>query len=142
MKPFLSGLICYLLAAAPLLAVSNDEVTARRLAYEIAGAFTNDGFKLRDACWSGKFEAKKSQVLQVNLYAGNQYWFSLAATEGARKVAVSIYDETGKPLAFEPYADEGKAAAGFAPATSGSYYIKVEELEGTSATFCLLYSYK
>jgi hypothetical protein len=78
----------------------------------------------------------------VNLYAGNQYWFSLGATGAARKISVSVYDETGKPLAFEPFSDDGKAAAGFAPAASGSYYIKVEELEGTAATFCLLYSYK
>src|SRR3954470_24332073 len=142
MKPLLSFFIGFLLSGASLLAVSNDEVAARKLAYDLAGAFTNDGFKLRDGCWSGKIEAKKSFVLQVNLYAGNQYWFSLAATEAAKKVAVSIFDETGKPVAFEPYSDEGKAAAGFAPTTSGSYYIKVEELEGSPATFCLLYSYK
>jgi hypothetical protein len=142
MKTFLLSLACALLAAASLHAVTNDEVAARKVAYEIAGAFTNEGFKLRDGCWSGKIDPKKSQLIQVNLYAGNQYWFSLGATPAAKKMAVSIYDETGKPLAFEPFADEGKAAAGFAPAASGSYYIKVEELEGTAATFCLLYSYK
>src|SRR3954466_3054311 len=136
--------VCLFLALAtpPLRAVSEDEVAARKVAYEIAGAFTNDGFKLRDGSWSGKIDPKKSQLIQVNLYAGNQYWFSLGATPAAKKMAVSVYDETGKPLAFEPFSDDGKAAAGFAPTASGSYYIKVEELEGAPATFCLLYSYK
>src|SRR3954452_6379052 len=122
MKTFLLSLACALLSAASLHAVSNDEVAARKVAYEIAGAFTNDGFKLRDGSWSGKIDPKKSQLIQVNLYAGNQYWFSLGATPAAKKVAVSVYDETGKPLAFEPFSDDGKAAAGFAPAVSGSYY--------------------
>jgi hypothetical protein len=142
MKPLLLCLVCLALSGASSLAVSNEEVAARKLAYDVAGAFTNDGFKMRDGCWSGKFEPKKSLVLQVNLYAGNQYWFTLAATEGAKKVAVSIYDETGKPVVVDPYSDDGKAAAGFAPTASGSYYVKVEELEGSPSTFCLLYSYK
>src|SRR4051812_35222977 len=142
MKTFLLSLACALLTAASVQAVSNDEVAARKTAYEVAGAFTNDGFKMRDGCWSAKIEPKKAQLIQVNLYAGNQYWFSLGATGAAKKLSVSVYDETGKPLAFEPYSDESKAAAGFAPTASGSYYIKVEELEGTAATFCLLYSYK
>jgi hypothetical protein len=122
--------------------VSEDEIAARKSAYDVAGAFTNDGFKLRDGAWSGKFDAHKGKVIQVNLYAGNQYWFSLGTTPPAKKVAVSIYDENGKPLASEPYADEGKAAAGFAPLVSGVYYVKIEELEGGAASFCLLYSYK
>jgi hypothetical protein len=142
MKKLLLSLALALLTGAPLLAVSNDEVAARKVAYEIAGAFTNDGFKMRDGCWSGKIDPKKAQLIQVNLYAGNQYWFSLGATGAAKKISVSVYDETGKPQAFEPFSEEGKAAAGFAPTASGPYYIKVEVLEGTAATFCLLYSYK
>src|SRR3954451_25120821 len=136
--------VCLFLALAtpPLRAVSEDEVAARKVAYDVAGAFTNDGFKLRDGSWSGKFETDKSKVIQVNLYAGNQYWFSLGATSAAKKVAVSLYDENGKPLGFEPYAEEGRAAAGFAPRVSGTYYVKVAELEGTPSSFCLLYSYK
>ena len=142
MKTLFLSLACALLLGATLQAVTNDEVAARKVAYEVAGAFTNEGFKLRDGCWSGKIDPKKAQLIQVNLYAGNQYWFSLGTTGAAKKITVSVYDETGKPLAFEPFTDDGKAAAGFAPTASGSYYIKVEELEGASAVFCLLYSYK
>jgi hypothetical protein len=121
---------------------SDDATTARKVAYEVAGAFTNDGFKLRDGFWSGKIERKKPQLLQVNLFAGNEYWFSLGTSSAAKKVAVTLYDEAGKPLAVEPFSEEGKAAAGFSPTVSGAYYVKVEALEGGDASFCLLYSYK
>jgi hypothetical protein len=128
--------------AAPLHATSDDEVTARKLALDIAGAFGNDGFKLRDGNWSGKFEPGKPALIQVNLFAGNQYWFTVGGTAAAKKIAITIFDENGKPLAAEPYSDTAVAAAGFAPETSGPYYVRVELTEGTPATFCLLYSYK
>jgi hypothetical protein len=142
MKLLLSGLLLAFAVSPALYAAGEDEIAARKVAYDVAGAFSNDGFKLRDGFWSGKFDLRKSKVIQVNLYAGNQYWFSLGTTSMAKKVAVSIYDENGKPLSFEPFADEGKAAAGFAPLVSGTYYVKIEELEGTASSFCLLYSYK
>ena len=142
MNKFYAVCLFLALVTPPLRAASEDEVAARKVAYDVAGAFTNDGFKLRDGSWSGKFETDKPKVIQVNLYAGNQYWFSLGATGAAKKVGVSLYDENGKPLGFEPYTEEGRAAAGFAPRVSGTYYVKVEELEGAPSSFCLLYSYK
>jgi hypothetical protein len=126
----------------PLHAATDAEVDARRVAMELAGAFSNDGFKLRDGCWQGRLEPKQAKIIQVNLYAGNQYWFSLGATPGLKKITVSVYDETGKPMPSEPYADEDKVAAGFAPETSGPYYVRIEAQEGAPASFCLLYSYK
>ncbi len=129
-------------AAAPLRAASDDEVSARKLALEIAGAFSNDGFKLRDGNWAGKFEPGKPGLIQVNLYAGNQYWFTVGATGAAKKVAITVFDETGKPMTTDPYADTSVAAAGFAPANSGPYYIRVELAEGAPAAFCLVYSYR
>ena len=129
-------------ASAPVRAASDDEVAARKLALEVAGAFSNDGFKLRDGNWCGKIEPGKPALIQVNLYAGNQYWFTVGATEAAKKVAITVFDETGKPVATEPYADASVAAAGFAPKASGPYYIRVEVAEGAPAAFCLLYSYR
>ena len=142
MKRLLCTLALAALAAAPLRAASDDETAARKLALEIAGAFSNDGFKLRDGNWGGKFELGKPALIQVNLYAGNQYWFTVGATDAAKKVAVTVYDENGKPMTTDPYADTSVAAAGFAPTTSGPYYIKVEVTEGKPAAFCLIYSYR
>ncbi len=141
----LPALFCAaLLALAPAFAAeqSDDEVNARKVALDLAGAFSNDGFKLRDGHWMGAISPGKGAVIQVNLFAGNEYWFSVGATAKAKKVAVSIFDETGKPVAYEPYQEGASAAAGFSPDASGPYLIKVEELEGEPAAFCLLYSYK
>lgn len=123
-------------------AATDAEVEARRVALDVAGAFSNDGFKLRDGCWTGQIEPGKSHVAQVNLYAGNQYWFSVGAAAQAKKLSVTIYDEAGKLVSSEPYAEGATAAAGFSPEASGPYYVRVEALEGAPASFCLLYSYK
>ena len=132
------------LATTRLFAATDDEVAARNLALLTAGAFAEDEFKLRDGNWTGTFETGKPRIIQVNLYAGNQYWFTLGATIAAKKVAVTVYDETGKAVEALPYQKEDApvAAAGFAPSASGSYYVKVEETEGQPASFCLIYSYK
>jgi hypothetical protein len=130
------------LAFTPLRATTDAEVEARRVALELAGAFANDGFKIRDGVAQGSLEPGKPKVIQVNLYAGNEYWFSLAATGGAKKVAVSVFDENGTKIEAEPYEAGVTAAAGFSPDASGPYYVKIELVEGETAAFCLLYSYK
>jgi len=129
-------------AALAKQATTNDEVDARQQALKLAGGFGNDGFKLRDGNWAGTIAPGKPQILQVNLYAGNQYWFTLGSAPAGKKLAVSVYDETGKPLDSEPYQADSVAAAGFAPQASGPYYIKVEVVDGASTAFCLIYSYK
>lgn len=130
------------LALSPLHAATDAEVEARRIALELAGAFTNDGFKLRDGVAMGSLDPGKAKLVQVNLYAGNEYWFSLAASGTAKKVAVTVFDETGKKVDAEPYQQGVTAAAGFSPEASGPYFIKVELLEGPASAFCLIYSYK
>lgn len=128
--------------ALPLSAATDDEVAARNVAESLATAFSNDGFKLRDGCWMGVLEPKRSKVIQVSLYAGNQYWFSLGSNAQDGKLSISIHDEAGKPMPVEPFADESKAAAGFAPQISGPYYVRIESQAGAASSFCLLYSYK
>jgi len=117
-------------------------VTARSRALELAGAFANDGYKLRDGHWLSSLEPGKPIFLEVNLYAGNEYWFSGAAVPPARKVSVALFDEQGAPVASESYEDGPVAAAGIIAGTSGKYFVRVELTEGEKSDFCLLYSYK
>lgn len=139
----LSALLLAATAASNLRAAeTDDQAAARKVALELAGAFANDGFKLRDGHWKGALAVGIPLLVQVNLYAGNQYWFSVGATPQAKKLTVLVFDETGAPVSTEPYAGEASAAAGFAPTASGPYYLKITETEGEPATFCLLYSYK
>src|SRR2546429_1039008 len=129
-------------ASIALRAETDAEVRARKDALDIAGAFSNDGFKIRDGHWCGIVKPHDHSLVAVNLYAGNQYWFSVGATEPAKKVAVSVYDETGKQVTTESYDNGEKAAAGFTPSSSGQYFVSVDLLEGGEGSFCLVYSYK
>ena len=121
---------------------SDAEVKAHTSALEVAGAFSNDGFKSRDGHIFGKIAHKEPKFIHVNLYSGNQYWFIAAASSPAKRIVVTIYDDKGKPIPTEPYENNTQAAAGFSPQASGPYIVRVEELEGEPAAFCLLYSYK
>jgi hypothetical protein len=132
-----------LLSGAALAQSETDrDVSARKIALEVAGAFTNDGFKMRDGHWCGQLKPHDLALIAVNLYAGNQYWFSIGAIEPAKKVAVNVYDETGKQVVTENYSDGEKAAAGFSPSSSGQYFVSVDLLEGAESNYCLVYSYK
>ncbi len=116
--------------------------SARSKALEVAGAFTNDGYKIRDGFWPGEIEKDRGKILEVNLFSGNEYWFVASATSPARKIVVTVYDASGKPMEIERYSDGNSAAAGFEPDISGKYFVKVDLLEGEKAPFCLLYTYK
>ena len=123
-------------------AETDQEVAAREVALDLAGAFSNDGFKLRDGHWSGVLAPNESKLLAVNLYAGNQYWFSAGATEKAKRVSIAVFDETGAPVETEKYDSGTKAAAGFSVNNSGQYLIRVRLEEGETAGVCFVYSYK
>lgn len=124
---------------------SDGEIEARAQALELAGALTNDGYKIRDGYWSGAIKVGEAPVVLVNLYAGNQYYFSLGGSAKAKKVAVTVFDETGKVLPGELTSQDNErplAAAGVAPEASGPYYVRVQLLEGGPAEFCLVCTYK
>ena len=130
-------------ATAVAWAETDEEVEAHKQVLDLTGAFTNDGFKLRDGHWAGQIKPKDRAVIAVNLYAGNQYWFSVAAAnDKAKKIAVDIYDEGGKPMTSESYNEGERASAGFSPTTSGQYFVAVSLVEGEPSTVCLVYSYK
>jgi hypothetical protein len=121
---------------------ADTDVSARSKALELAGAFSNDGYKIRDGYWPGEIEPNRPQFLEVNLYAGNGYWFSAAVTSPGRKISVGLLDEGGQAVEYQTHEDGPVAAAGFIPEVSGRYFVKMSLLEGEKAQFCLLYSYK
>jgi hypothetical protein len=123
-------------------AESDQEVAAHKAVLDLAGAFSNDGFKMRDGHWAGSIKPNEHALIVVNLYAGNQYWFSVGATNPAKKIEVVVYDEAGKLVTTESYNEGERAAAGFSPTSSGQYYVSIGLLEGGESSFCLVYSYK
>ena len=139
-------LIASFLALATVLDASpasgDAAVTCRRAALELAGAWANDGFRLREHAWTGTLPAGKPALARVNLLAGNRYWFSAATNAASTTLAVEIFTAGGTPVAIETHRDGPLAAAGFAPAESGTYVIAVSETHGTPVPFCLVHSYK
>jgi hypothetical protein len=121
---------------------TDAETAARVSALDVAGAFSNDGFKIRDGHWAGTLKPKDKAILMtVNLYAGNQYFFAMGMQTDAR-VALAVYDETGKKVSTDVWSDGNKYATSVAPISSGPYYVSLRLPEGDPATFCLLYCYK
>jgi len=132
-----------LLASSTLVRADTDaEVNARKDALDLAAAFANDGFKIRDGHWCGVVKPNDHALVAVNLYAGNQYWFSAGASDPVKKIAVTVYDEAGNKVTTDNYDNEARAAAGFSPSNSGQYFVSVDSVEGGEGSFCLVYSYK
>ena len=82
------------------------------MALELAGAFANDGFKLRDGHWAGTLAPGESKIIAVNLYAGNEYWLSAGATEKAKKLTVECSTKRARRSPREKFNSGTKAAAG------------------------------
>jgi hypothetical protein len=137
-----TALAAYLGFASLGFADTDNQVTARSDVLDLAGAFQNDGFKIRDGNYLGQVSKDHSQIIAVNLYSGNAYWFTASTGQKVDKLNLSIFDDSGKPVSYMPYQAGPRAAAGFSPDASGLYYVKVELEEGQAATFCLIYSYK
>lgn len=141
--PFILSLLLLAGAGLPLRAADSDaQVEARKVALDLAGAFSNEGFKLRDGYWTGAVKQGESALVAVNLYAGNQYWFSVGADQEVKKFTVNLHDENGQPVPIENYEAEDKAAAGYSPTISGQYFVSIAANEANTPTFCLVYSYK
>ena len=121
---------------------SDATITCRRAALELADAWSNDGFRLRERTWSGTLPDGKPALARVNLLAGNRYWFTAATNAASTALSLNIFTEQGTPVAVETYQDGPLAAAGFAPPSSGSYIISISESHGTPVPFCLVHSYK
>ncbi|MEO6848234.1 MAG: hypothetical protein ABI443_11280 [Chthoniobacterales bacterium] len=128
-------------------AAAESNIDPRSKALELAGAFTNDGFKIRDGYFTGTIDAKKPQIFALNLSAGNQYWFCVGAVPADQKLTVSVYDENGKKVDSEKYQDLSMAAAGIVAENSGRYFVYVAledapKAEAQKAEYSFLYTYK
>jgi hypothetical protein len=142
MKRLLISLALVLGSSVLFGADSDDQTKAHSEVLDLAGAFQNDGFKLRDGTWYAQVSQGHHLTLQVNLYSGNAYWFSVAGADGSTGFTVSVFDDHGNPVEVQTYQKDNKAAAGFSPDASGLYYVEVSSSAQAATTFCLIYSYK
>ena len=143
MKPLLLSIGVLLCGTAVLFGADTDDQTkAHSEVLDLAGAFQNDGFKLRDGTWYAQVSQGHPLVIQVNLYSGNAYWFAAADTNSSTGLTVSVFDDHGNPVEVQNYQKDNKAAAGFSPDASGLYNVEVSSSAPAATTFCFIYSYK
>jgi len=115
----------------------------RSAALELAGAFANDGYKVRDGYLTGLISKDTPFLLEVNLFCGNEYWFSAAAAPQApQKINVTVFDGQGNIVDQQKFDEGFRYAAGFEPDASGRYFVKVSLVEGEPTSVTLVYSYK
>ena len=107
---------------------------AKRLVLETASAFTDDGFKVRDADWSFTLDQAKPQFIRVTLFAGLHYWFAVASAGSGVNLKIVLYDRQGHSVKGEAWQDAGthegsRAATELIPKQSGEYFVGVESLD-------------
>ena len=87
---------------------------------------------------------EKPAVIQVNLFAGNQYWFSLGATDKPpRRSSVSIFDELAQANRLRALSGRRLRPRRVFPRTPAALTLsRWKKSTGEPAAFCLLYSYK
>ncbi len=123
---------------------------SRRLALDAAGAFVNDGFRIRDGEWGGMLTKGAPAFLSVTFFEGVKYWFVGASSSSGALLRLTIYDAEGKPLKGEQWKDSARGAGtrcavGVAPEKSGRYFVGVELMEnpnGSPVDFSVVYAYK
>jgi hypothetical protein len=139
---FIPALLSIALGSNITPAADDAMIACRRAALDLAGAWANDGFRLRDSYWSGTLAPGKPSIVRVNLLAGNRYWFTAAATAAAGRITVTVYNDKGLPVPAEFHRDGTRAAARVEPSSSGPYLVTVEQSQTAPAPFCVVFSYK
>jgi len=118
------------------------DAAARSRASEFAEGITRDGYTLRDGAVLRAIDSTRPLLIEVNLFAGNHYWFCAAIPSPTDKLSITVLDEKHQPLDTLIYASGSTVAAGITPRTSGRHFIRIA-LEGDEKTrVCFLYLYK
>ncbi len=128
-----------------------DFVDSKRHALDLLGGLVNHGFRVRDEVWEISLKPKKMELLELTLFAGNQYWFAVSASSPAQRLKLALYDDQGNPVTLDLWKDDhvmpgARTAVGLLVARSGNYYVGVELLdeEGSARPIpaSLVYAYQ
>jgi hypothetical protein len=123
--------------------VTEDDLLlqARQRAMRLAGAFANEGYKLRDGAWSFHLASGEPRVLAVFLFQGNEMWFSAAGAAAEARPQLHLFDCTGQPVPAKTFHHDGLAALGLVVPKTGMFYLGVSTA-GDATPFSLVTSYK
>ena len=127
--------------SSPLAWNSHDK-SPRSLALELAAGNEGEGYQVHDGFWSGTLTKAEPILLEVYLFAGNDYRFSAANVDALSQLRLSIFDAWGYPAGQEYSGDFSCSTAGISVIRSGRYFIRLVMTEGDKADTCMVYSYK
>jgi hypothetical protein len=109
---------------------------------ELAAGNEGEGYQVHDGFWSGTLTKAEPILLEVYLFAGNDYRFSAANVDALSQLRLSIFDAWGYPAGQEYSGDFSCSTAGISVIRSGRYFIRLVMTEGDKADTCMVYSYK
>ena len=118
------------------------DATARSRASEFAEGITRDGYTLRDGVVLHDIDSTRPIFIEVNLFAGNYYWFCAATPVPTDKLSITVLDEKKRPLDTLKYASGSTVAAGITPKSTGRYFVRIALEGGEKTRVCFLYLYK
>ena len=127
--------------SSPLAWNSHDK-SPRSLALELAAGNVGEGYQVHDGFWSGTLTKAEPILLEVYLFAGNDYRFSAANLDTFSQLTLSIFDTWGYPAGQKYSGDSSCSTAGISVIRSGRYFIQLVMTEGDKADTCMVYSYK
>lgn len=121
---------------------SENPLCSRSRALENIRPFRGEGYQLRDGYWTGLLKHGTPLILDLHLFAGNDYWFSAANCDASTRLKLSLFDAKGQPAGSVPLAEPSRATAAISVARSGRYFLRLELTEGDKAETSMVYSYK
>lgn len=119
-----------------------SDQSPRRLALELAAGSAGEGYQIHDGFWSGTLAKNVPALIEVYLFAGNDYRFSAANLDFYSQLRLKIFDSWGYPAGSEYLGNSSCASAGIFVIRSGRYFIQLVMSEGDNADTCMVYSYK
>jgi hypothetical protein len=134
-----------LLLGAPLRAqdVPDEAHEARVNAIEMAHAFTDESFIVRDGFWRTRLAPNEEVVCALQLFAGVDYWICLGSGTPEAQLQMGLFTSAPRPVAvLERVQEPSRAAIKVRPRTSGLFYLKVRNNHGQAARVCVTYCYK
>ena len=108
-------------------AESDGQVAAREIALELAAAFTNDGYKIRDGHWSRSVQARtRRRSSRSTCTRGTNIIFRSARPTRRRRSTYRCTTRAGNQVGEEQFFQErSRAAAGVSPVASGLHYVSI-----------------
>ena len=102
-----------------------DDAISRAL--EVIDPYVKQGYVVHlDDEWGGDLGVKERKAIPHALFRGNDYWFCMGADVDQARVAVHVYDSTGKLIENDAWQKGCFAAARILILATGTYYIIVE----------------